>query len=313
MARLSPLFAIVIACVFWALGTILSKSLLDILSPITLLVLQLSPSVAVLWLLVLVKGVEPTPVRTLLPIALLGLLNPGWSYTLNMFGLAQTPASVATLLWAAEPILILGLAWAVLGERLTGRLVAMMMVATCGVFLVSGLASSGVVEARGGYGSALILAGVLCCAIYTVLARSLSTDPLLTVAVQQTIALAWAAAIWPIELRAGAWNTVLALSPEDMLRAVVSGLIYYAAAYWLYLFALRSMPASVAGGFFNLIPLFGIAAAYAFLGEALTPTQWSGAALILIAAAVLLRLQAQSSRKDCSPATAGRTGEPQRR
>ncbi len=71
----------------------------------------------------------------------------------------------------------------------------------------------------------------------------------------------------------------------------MSGLIYYAAAYWFYLFALRMMPASVAGSFFCLYPLFGIAAAYIILGERLTSVQWGGGALILLAAIVLLRLQ----------------------
>ena len=42
-------------------------------------------------------------------------------------------------------------------------------------------------------------------------------------------------------------QAALALSTEIALSAMVSGLIFYAAAYWLCLFALRSMPASVAG------------------------------------------------------------------
>ena len=294
MARLSPLFAIVIACAFWALGTILSKSLLANLPPITVLVIQLAPSVAILWLLVVTKGAVWPPMRMLILLGLLGLLNPGWSYTLNIFGLAETTASVATLLWAAEPILILGLAWVFLGEHLTGRLVATMILAMCGVALVSGLGTSGLMNSPTGYGSALVLAGVLCCAIYTVIARSLAADPLLTVAVQQTVALAWTVAIWPIELRAGAWGIVLALPPQDLAKAAMSGVMYYAAAYWLYLFALKSMPASMAGSFFNLIPVFGIAAAYVFLGERLTPTQWSGGVLVLLAMVCLLRLQSKS-------------------
>jgi len=296
MARLSAPFAIITACVLWALGTILSKSLLASLPPITVLVIQLAPSVAVLWLLVLLKGVEPMPARVLAPVALLGLLNPGWSYTLNMFGLAETTASVATLLWAAEPILILGLAWTVLSERPTGPLLAAMAVAACGVLLVGGFATNDLAGVHGVYGPALILTGVLCCAVYTVLARRLSTDPLFTVTVQQTVALAWTATIWPLEWQAGAWGAMLALSPENLAKGVASGLMYYAAAYWLYLFALRSMPASVAGGFFNLIPLFGIAAAYGFLGERLTLVQWIGAALILLGVTVLLRLQAAPGR-----------------
>jgi drug/metabolite transporter (DMT)-like permease len=214
MARPSPLLAIVSACLLWALGTMLSKGLLDHLSPITLLVMQLAPSVVVLWLVVLAKGVEPTPVRILGPLALLGLLNPGWSYTLSMLGLARTTASVTTLLWAAEPVLIVALAWAILGERPTPRLMATVAVATGGIALVSGFPATDLTHGGGGYGSVLILAGVLCCAIYTVIARRLAADPLLTVAIQQSVALAWAAALWPLEPGAGVRATFLALSPE---------------------------------------------------------------------------------------------------
>jgi multidrug transporter EmrE-like cation transporter len=81
-----------------------------------------------------------------------------------------------------------------------------------------------------------------------------------------------------------------------MLQAVTSGLLYYAVAYWLYLVALRLMPASVAGGFLNLVPLFGIATAYLVLGERLSPAQWAGGILILLAALSLLRLQGVPSR-----------------
>ena len=65
MARISPPIAIATACLCWALGTVLTKSTLGSFPPISLLVLQLLPSVAVLWLLALVRGVEPTARRLL--------------------------------------------------------------------------------------------------------------------------------------------------------------------------------------------------------------------------------------------------------
>lgn len=63
----------------------------------------------------------------------------------------------------------------------------------------------------------------------------------------------------------------------------------FSAIYWLYLHALRSMPASVAGSFFSLIPVFGVVGSFFFLGERLTPPQWLGAILILGAVMMLLR------------------------
>ncbi len=285
---LSSRSAIVAACLCWAFGTILSKTLLSSFPPVTILVFQLAPSVIALWLAVAFSRPQVPPFRMLPSIGLLGLLNPGWAYTFSMFGLAETSASVTTLLWAFEPILILGLAWAFLGERIDRQLVGLVALATCGVLLVSGLAN-GDASSTMSMGSALILAGVLCCAIYTILARNLTADPLFTVAVQQSVAFAWVLAIWPVELRFIDLPGVAAVPFRDVATIVFSGLLYYALAYWFYLRALRSMPASVAGSFFNLIPVFGVIGSLILLGESLTPLQWLGAALIVGAAMVVLR------------------------
>ena len=64
--------------------------------------------------------------------------------------------------------------------------------------------------------------------------------------------------------------------------------MYYAAAFWLYLHGLRSLPASTASIFINLTPVFGVATAYAFLGERLTQLQWVGAVIIVFSVAALL-------------------------
>jgi len=85
-----------------------------------------------------------------------------------------------------------------------------------------------------------------------------------------------------------------ALSADDMAKAAFSGLLYYGAAYWLYLYALRRMPASVVGSFFSLIPLFGVVGAYFLLGERMTSMQWLGAAMIFVSVAILLWRLARS-------------------
>lgn len=288
MSSLSPRVAIVGACLCWALGTILSKTLLSSFPPVTILVFQLAPSVIALWLAVAFTKPDVPAARLLLPICLLGLLNPGWAYTFSMFGLSQTSASVTALLWAFEPILILGLAWMFLGERIDRQLVGLVALATCGILLVSGV-SSGEPSSIVRLGTALILAGVLCCAIYTVLARNLIADPLFTVAIQQTVALGWMLVIWPLELSRGNLPGVATVPLQDVATIIVSGLLYYALAYWLYLYALRTMRASVAGSFFNLIPVFGVIGSFLILDERLTILQWLGAALIVGVATVVLR------------------------
>ncbi|MEK0081886.1 DMT family transporter [Benzoatithermus flavus] len=286
---ISPIASLVLASAFWGVATVISKKLLASVPPITLLVVQLAPSVLLLWLLVFARGARPVQRYGLLAVALMGCLNPGLSYTLSMLGLARTTASVATLLWAAEPALIVVMAWLVLREPLTIRLLVVTATAAGGVLLVSGFPEgAGVAGDR--CGDVLILGGVLCCALYTVLSRKVapSADLLFTVALQQSAGLLWAVALWSVTLHRTDGEPVLVPSRSEWLGGAVSGLMYYAAAFWFYLTGLRSVPAAIAGGFLNLIPVFGITSAYVLLGERLTLTQSAGAAVILCSVSALL-------------------------
>lgn len=292
---LAPTVSLTLACALWGVATVIAKSLLGTVPPITFLVMQLVPSVVLLWLLVAARGVRSVRWNGVGAVALLGLLNPGLSYMLSMLGLTMTSASVATLLWAAEPALIVATAWLLLREKVSARFLAVLAAAGGGVLLVSGVADSGGLAGATGQGAALILAGVLCCALYTVLSRKIiaAIDPLPAVALQQTVGLAWAVALWPLELSR---VEPFALSAGQVAAAALTGLMYYAAAFWLYLNALRSVTATTAGIFLNLTPVFGVATALIFLGERLAPSQWLGAAVILGAVMALLVRGAVDSR-----------------
>src|SRR6185503_7789688 len=131
-----------------------------------------------------------------------------------------------------------------------------------------------------------------CCAIYTVLTRRIvgNVEPVLLTALQQTFALVWALTIWPIELREGI-TSLATISPSTWAWATASGIVYYGLAFWFYIIGLKKIPASLAGFFLNLIPIFGVGGAYIFLNERLGAEQWAGAALILVAVMVMLRFQ----------------------
>jgi len=284
-----PTASLVIASAFWGVATVISKKLLASVPPVTFLIIQLAPSVSLLWFLVLIRRAQPAERRGLLALTLLGWLNPGLSYTLSMLGLTRTTASVATLLWATEPALIIAMAWLLLREPVTLRILTATTMAACGVLLVSGLAEGG--HAAGDrYGDALVLAGVFCCALYTVLSRKIvpGVDLLFTVALQQSAGLVWVATLWLLGSRGAGTEGVLALSWSEWIGGGLAGVMYYAAAFWFYLGGLRSVPATIAGGFLNLTPIFGIATAYVFLGERLTLIQWAGAATIILSVLALL-------------------------
>ena len=288
--RLPPAVLLILACALWGGATVLSKALLASIPPVALLVLQLAPSAAILWLAFGLSRRRTAPKSLFLPLVLLGLLNPGISYTLSLMGLAHISANVSTLLWAAEPLMILSLAAIVLREPVTPRLLGVMLAGMFGVLLVA--------DALGGFsgndpvGVLLLLSGVLCCAFYTVFSRKLSetVDSLYIVAVQQTAGLAWAVALLLAGTSYGSPGDVAQVPLKLAAVAALSGLLYYAAAYWLYIAALRSVPAAVAGSYFNVIPVFGVTFAFLFLGERLTAIQWIGAIVILVSVFELVRL-----------------------
>lgn len=290
--RLPPAILLITACALWGAATVLNKALLATIPPITLLVLQLAPSALALWIVVAITA-RPAPLKSfLLPLILLGILNPGISYTLSLLGLARISASVSTMLWAAEPLMILGLAALLLGEAVTKPLLLTMLAGAAGVALIADI--GGILSSVDGdpAGMLMLLGAVLCCAFYTVFSRKLSeaVDPVVTVAVQQTAGLAWALALLSAGTRFGSAADIPAISLELLAAATVSGLLYYAAAYCLYIAALRHVPAAVAGSYFNVIPIFGVGLAYVFLGERLNPIQWLGAMAILASSYMLVRL-----------------------
>jgi drug/metabolite transporter (DMT)-like permease len=257
-----------------------SKAALAEFPPIALLATQLFVSLVFLSALMRATGV---PFRGNTPPLLgrLGLLNPGIAYGLSLLGLTTITASVSVLLWILEPLLILVLAAIVLSERVTRGVLVLTAIAIAGTILVIND------PARIGgelVGISLTVAGVACCATYTVLTRRFipeATETSQVVFAQQAYGLAVALALTIGVALLGGGVIPTSLSLAGVASAVVSGVLYYAGAYWLYLGALRRVPASLAAGSFYLIPIVGVAAAGLLLGERLGATQWIGGAIVL--------------------------------
>lgn len=278
------LVALTLAAASWGLGTVISKRALEEIPPLTLLPIQLAASLAVLAVLMRRRGMSLRGSPALL--GRLGILNPGLAYALGLLGLGSITASLAVLLWAAEPLTILVLAIWFLRERVAPVVGVLSLGAVAGlVLLVYGPSTNG----HWG-GVALTLAGVACCATYTIVARrwiAASDSTAQVVFAQQAHALAFALVVVALVGVFGGAVRPTGISAVGLLSAVTSGVLYYAAAYWLYLTALRRAPASLAAISFYLIPLFGVAGGILLLGEGLDPRQWVGAAIVLVAVLVI--------------------------
>jgi probable blue pigment (indigoidine) exporter len=295
-----------LAAACWGVGTALSKQAVAEIPPLTVLAVQLMVSLvflAVAQRFEVVPGDRPSGSPWL---ARLGVLNPGLAYALSLIGLTQITVSLSVLLWALEPLLILALAAWFLRERVGPALLVLSALAVSGMLLV-------VVDAgTGGQapGIALTLAGVGCCATYTVATRRwlpAASSTLRVVSAQQTYALGFALILLVVAGLLGdrVWPTEVTLAGGASL--VVSGVLYYGLAYSFYLAGLRHMPASLASAVFYLIPVFGIAAGTA-LGERLEARQWVGAGIVILAVALvairMARAPASAAPNTLEPAQA---------
>ena len=279
--RPRQLLALVLAAACWGLGTVVSKRALEEIPSLTLLPIQLATSLIVLVGLMRFRGISLRGGDAPRLLGRLGVLNPGLAYALGLLGLVTISASLSVMIWALEPLMILVLAALVLRERIRG-LIAISAVAVAGMVLVLyDPASSGQLP-----GVVLSLAGVGCCAVYTIIARrwiGASDSTAQVVARQQAYALAFALIVLiGASVLAGGFQ-LPASTPIAWVSALASGVLYYAAAYWLYLSALRGVPASLAAISFYLIPVFGVAGGLTLLHEQFEARQWIGVAVVLVA------------------------------
>lgn len=280
--------ALILAAASWGLGTVVAKRAVAEIAPITLLAVQLAASLFVLALLMRWRGLPFRDPSASPLLGRLGLLNPGLAYALSLLGLVHIGASLSVLLWAMEPLLILLLAGWMLHERVGATVVGLSLVAAAGMALVvyqPGSASAGV-------GVVLTVAGVVCCAVYTVVTRrwiATSDSTAQVVFAQQAHALGFALAVVAALALVGGAVIPASVSAAGVASAVGSGVLYYGSAYWFYLSALRDMPASLAASSFYLIPVFGVAGGLLLLGERLSLAQWLGIAIVASAVVGILR------------------------
>ena len=277
--------SLVVAAACWGIGTVVSKQAVAEVAPLALLPIQLASSVLLLLVITRIRA-EPLPRgREGRLLARLGLLNPGLAYALSLTGLTGITASLAVLLWATEPIFILVLAALVLGDRIGRVIVVASATAIAGlVLVVADPTASG-----SAVGVALTVAGVIVCAVYTVLTRRwlLGSDSTFGVVLaQQLHALAFSLVVVVLIVVTGTPILPARMTVAGMASAVASGLLYYAFAYSFYISALRRVRASIAAASFYLIPVFGLAGGW-LIGERLDPRQWVGALVVVTAVAVI--------------------------
>jgi probable blue pigment (indigoidine) exporter len=273
-------WAILLACASVAAANLISKALLETVPALPLVFAQLAISSVVVWALALSTGRLP-PRRQALRLASPGILQPGLVFMLAFVGLAITPVTVEALLFAFEAVLVVLIAWPLLGEGLSPGKLALALIGTLGIVLIAGASTPSAPTPM--LGILLISGAVLAAALDTVVSRAISieADPLAMTAASHIAGLILVA----VTLAAAPPQPWADLLDWRLLPAVlVSGLLLHGFATIAFNFGLARMSAGTAALLFPSISLMTAIGAYAFLGERLVAPQLLGGGFVVLAA-----------------------------
>lgn len=274
------LIALAVLIVVWGLSIPVTKLGLADFPPMTLTALRyLAAAPFFVWLAL--RAPRP-PLRALAAMAAIGIVGIGIGQVSQAVGVNLTAASVATVIGATIPILVVLLAALRLGQRIRGVHVLGLLVAIGGVGVIAtGGRLSALAEAGGALlGDGLMVVSAVSVALYYVLSTELAArHGVLTVAAWGS--LFGTAALLPF----AAWE--LATTPlqpptaSGIASVLYLGIFVTVAGVVVWLNLMRSLPARIAAGSQYMQPLVGIVASAWLFGDAIGATFLAGAGLVL--------------------------------
>jgi drug/metabolite transporter (DMT)-like permease len=260
----------------WGLSIPLTKLGLAETGPLTLTALRYVA--AVLCFVFVLAGRRAPPPGALLRMAGLGVLGIGIGQVAQALGVQRANASVATVISALIPLLVVVFAVIRLRQRIRLVHVAGLLLAVTGVALVAGGGPQG-----GGdealIGDLLVLVSAVSIALAYVLMAEL------TAAHGAAVVSAWSSLAGAVVLLpAAAWE--LSQAPRwpgatGLAVVLYLGVLVSAAGLWVWLYLLRVLPARIAAGAQYFQPLVGVGASALLFGDVLGVPFAVGTALVL--------------------------------
>ncbi|MGH3167542.1 MAG: DMT family transporter [Trebonia sp.] len=268
---------LVLAALLWGSADTFTKYALGSWQPITLLTAQLAGANLVLWTVLLLRGYR-WPRAQWSRLFLLGALEPGLCYALITLGLRRTSAANAAVLSGMESFFVVVFAAVFLRERHGRRSAAGLAMAICGLVALEGTAGA----KPPGSGDVLVLTGILCAAIYVLVARGMPghIDTLAVTAHQFAAGIIVVLPLTITEWATGHEALPAHQSAGQWAIALLIGIVGFACSFLLYNRAVADISASRSSIILNLMPSFGVISAILVLGESLTPQRAIGAALV---------------------------------
>ena len=266
------------AASIWGGMYVVSKVVLEIIPPFTLVALRLLLGILTLAIVVIIRGGLKTTRTQFLQVFGVGFVGYGISLSLQFLGTKLSTAANGSLVTSATPAFVLLFAWILLSEKITSRKFFALLLATLGVVAVIDPRSAQL-NPNLFLGNILLLGAAVTWALYSVLVRKVTQS--LDVLPFSLIAFIGGL---PIVIPAGAWeiNTV---GVGTISLGVVGGVLFLgiistALAMILWNNAFAILDAGAASLTFFAQPVVGTLLGWFFLGEKITPLFLLGGVLI---------------------------------
>ena len=276
------------AASIWGGMYVVSKVVLEVIPPFSLLTLRLIMGAMALGAVIYFRNKRTAPTKEFFWTSfLVGFVGYGISLGFQFVGTKLSTASNGALVTSATPAFVLLFAPFLLGEKSTPRRMIALVISTLGVLAVIDPRNAELSPSLF-WGNMSLLAAALTWALYSVLVRKVSKSmDLLT---SSTIMLlgglpsSIAFSIWEINTQGIGqitWGIIGGL--------LFLGIISTAIAMFLWNYAFAELPAAVASLTFFAQPVVGTLLGWFFLAEKITPLFLAGGVLIGIGILIATR------------------------
>jgi drug/metabolite transporter (DMT)-like permease len=266
------------AASIWGGMYVVSKVVLEIIPPFSLVSLRLILGALTLVIVLLLRGFPQISRKQILQILGVGFVGYGISLSLQFLGTKLSTAANGSLVTSATPAFVLIFAWILLKEKITPLRLAALLLATMGVVAVVDPRSAQL-NPELFLGNVFLIGAAVTWALYSVLVRKATQ----AVDVLPFSLVAFLGGL-PVAVPAGAWELEM-LGVGEIGLGVVGGVLFLgvistALAMVLWNTAFAFVDASLASLTFFAQPVVGTLLGWLFLGERITPLFLLGGFLI---------------------------------
>jgi drug/metabolite transporter (DMT)-like permease len=260
---------ILLAIIFWGTSFVATKTVLNEIKPVTIIILRLILALVLLTVIALSTRRKFS----------INLKSHGWIFILALVaafhlwiqvtGLQYTSASNTGWIIGTAPLFMALLGFAFYREGITLLQFAGILVALAGLLLLIGkgdITNIGLIENKG---DLLVLGSAFTWGVYSMINKkiSLSYSPLMTILY---LFLMMAVIIIPFNVNTETINSIVNLSITSWMWIFFLGIFCSGIAYVIWAQALRDMESAKVGAFLYLEPLVTVIAAWFFLNEEIT-------------------------------------------